>query len=136
MHSCLSEPCDRCGPMLQNIMMPHICAGTIMYGLHAGSRVMLPRITFIITPAQSHLPFAVMRRQFPLIPGYAYTVHRSQGSTLDILGIYFNGDAFCHGLLFTALSRVKGDWASIAVLSPESQLHNCVNRHVLQCLEL
>jgi hypothetical protein len=107
-----------------------------MYGLHAGSRVMLPRITFIITPAQSHLPFAVMRRQFPLIPGYAYTVHRSQGSTLDILGIYFNGDAFCHGLLFTALSRVKGDWASIAVLSPESQLHNCVKRHVLQCLEL
>jgi hypothetical protein len=105
-----------------------------MYGLHAGSRVMLPRITFMIAPAQSHLPFTVMRRQFPLIPGYAYTVHRSQGSTLDILGIYFNGDAFCHGLLFTALSRVKGDWSSVAVVSPASQLHNCVKQHVLQCL--
>lgn len=105
-----------------------------MYGPHAGSRVMLPRITFIITPEQSHLPFAVMRRQFPLIPGFAFTVHRSQGSTLDLLGVYFSGDAFCHGLLFTALSRVKGDWSSIAVHTPGSHLHNCVIHHVLQCL--
>ena len=120
---------------LLSIMMAHSLAGTIMYGTYAGSRVMLPRITFIISPAQSHLPFAVLRRQFPLIPGFAYSVHRSQGSTLDVLGIYFGGDAFCHGLLFTALSRVRGDWTSIAVLSPDSQLCNCVNRHVLQCLE-
>jgi hypothetical protein len=105
-----------------------------MYGLHAGNSVMLPRITLIITPDQSHLPFAVLRRQFPLIPGFAYTVHRSQGSTLDLLGIYFNGDAFCHGLLFTALSRVRGDWSKIAAYSPNSILHNCVQRHVLQFL--
>ena len=120
---------------LLRMMMAHFLAGTIMYGTYAGSRVMLPRITFIISPAQSHLPFAVLRRQFPLIPGFAYSVHRSQGSTLDVLGLYFGGDAFCHGLLFTALSRVRGDWTSIAVLSPDSQLRNCVNRHVLQCLE-
>ncbi len=89
----------------------------------------------LISPAQSHLPFAVLRRQFPLIPGFAYSVHRLQGSTLDVLGSYFGGDAFCDELLFTALSRVRGDWTSIAVLSPDSQLRNCVNRHVLQCLE-
>jgi hypothetical protein len=75
-----------------------------------------------------------MRRQFPLIAGYAYTVHRSQGSSLDLLGLYFNGDAFCHGLLFTALSRVKGDWQKIAVCAPGGHLHNCVQHHVLQSL--
>ncbi len=96
---------------------------------------MLPRITFIITPEQSHLPFAIARRQFPVIPGYAYTVHRAQGSTFELLGLYFNGDAFCHGLLFTALSRVKGDWSKIAVRSPVTFLQNLVRKHVLQFLE-
>ena len=98
---------------------------------------MLPRMTYIITTSQSHLPFAVMRRQYALIPGYAYTVHRSQGSTLDLLGIYFNGAPFCHGLLYTALSRVKGDWRSIRVHVPTDSapaLLNCVKQHVLQCL--
>lgn len=106
-----------------------------MYGTHAGKEAMLPRISSIITPAQSHLPFAVYRRQFPIIPGYAYTVHRSQGSTLDVLGMYFNGSPFCHGLLFTAMSRVKGDWSKIAVCTaiPDG-LHNCVVQHVLQML--
>jgi len=46
---------------------------------------------------------------------------------------YFSGDAFCHGLLFTALSRVRGDWARMAVMvgnrSPE--LLNCVQQHVV-----
>lgn len=114
-----------------------MAAGTILYGPHAGTRVMLPRMTFIITTSQSHLPFSIMRRQYALIPGYAYTVHRSQGSTLDLLGIYFNGAPFCHGLLYTALSRVRGEWRSITVHVPTDSapaLHNCVRQHVLQCL--
>jgi hypothetical protein len=114
-----------------------LSAGSLLYGPHAGNRVMLPRMTYIITPSQSHLPFAVMRRQFALIPGYAYTVHRSQGSSLDQLGIYFNGAPFCHGLLYTALSRVRGDWRSIRVHVPTDSapsLQNCVKQHVLQCL--
>ena len=112
-------------------------AGTLLYGPHAGSRVMLPRITYIITTSQSHLPFAIMRRQFALIPGYAFTVHRSQGSSLELLGIYFNGAPFCHGLLYTALSRVRGDWRCITVHVPTDSspsLQNCVKPHVLQCL--
>jgi hypothetical protein len=79
-----------------------------------------------------------MRRQFPVVPGFSYTVHRSQGSSLDLLGLYFNGEPFCHGLLFTALSRVKGDWSCISVFAPPGSphiLHNYVNPHVLQCLQ-
>jgi hypothetical protein len=114
---------------------PHETAGTLLYGEHAGNRVQLPRISCIITSAQSHLPFTVFRRQFPLIPGYAFTVHRSQGSTLDILGLYFNGSPFCHGLLFTAMSRVRGDWSKITVCSADPDgLRNCVVQHVLQLL--
>jgi hypothetical protein len=79
-----------------------------------------------------------MRRQFPVIPAYAYTVHRSQGQSLDLLGIYFNGEPFCHGLLFTAVSRVRGDWSCITVHAPPASsyhLTDCVKHHVLQCLQ-
>ena len=55
--------------------------GTILYGSFSGRTVVLPRTTAIINSQQSHLPFTVIRRQFPLIPGYSYTVHRSQGSS-------------------------------------------------------
>jgi hypothetical protein len=51
-----------------------------------------------------------------------------------MLGLYFNGEPFCHGLLFTALSRVKGDWSKIAVCSQDTKLLNCVKKHVLQLL--
>ena len=126
-----------CFLLLLYLHVIHI-PGPILYGEHSGRQVMLPRITCIISPNQSHLPFAVMRRQFPVIPAYAYTVHRSQGSSLDLLGIYFNGEPFCHGLLFTALSRVRGDWNSITVYAPPGSsytLTNCVKHHVLQCLQ-
>jgi hypothetical protein len=112
--------------------------GTILYGEHCGREVKLPRITSIISSKQSHLPFSIMRRQFPVIPAYAYTVHRSQGSSLDLMGIYFNGEPFCHGLLFTALSRVRGDWSRITVYAAagsSNALTNCVKHHVLQCLQ-
>ena len=126
-----------CFLLLLYLHVIHI-PGTILYGAHSGRQVMLPRITCIISPNQSHLPFAVMRRQFPVIPAYAYTVHRSQGSSLDLMGIYFNGEPFCHGLLFTALSRVRGDWSRITVFAEPGSSHyltNCVKRHVLQCLQ-
>lgn len=34
---------------------------------------------------------------------------------MDFLGLYFAGAPWCHGILYTALSRVRGDWGSIAV---------------------
>ena len=126
-----------CFLLLLYLHVIHI-PGTILYGAHSGRQVMLPRITCIISPNQSHLPFAVMRRQFPVILAYAYTVHRSQGSSLDLMGIYFNGEPFCHGLLFTALSRVRGDWSRISVFAESGSSHyltNCVKHHVLQCLQ-
>ena len=139
MYSGIISPCNRCRTalctQLQSMFDISADAGTLLYGEHAGSTVMLPRITCIITSQQSHLPFNVIRRQFPLIPGYAFTVHRSQGATLDCLGLYFNGEPFCHGLLFTALSRVTGDWTKIAVCcSNNNFIQNCVAQHVLQLL--
>jgi ATP-dependent exoDNAse (exonuclease V) alpha subunit len=46
-------------------------------------------------------------RQFPFIPGYALTVHRAQGMTLDLMGFNTGTGMFAPGQLYVALSRVR-----------------------------
>ena len=98
-----------------------------------GRNVVLPRINFVITPAESGLPFTLHRRQYPLIPAYALTVHRVQGQSLLGLGLFFSGDPFCHGLLYTALSRVRS-WAAVCAYCSDADpcvFQNLVRRHII-----
>ena len=44
-------------------------------------------------------------KQFPFIPAYAITIHKSQGLSLDQALIY--PDCFAPGMLYTALSRLR-----------------------------
>jgi len=45
--------------------------------------------------------------QFPLQLGYALTIHKAQGKTLDKVIIDMNKGAFAHGQLYVALSRTR-----------------------------
>lgn len=45
--------------------------------------------------------------QFPLQLGYALTIHKAQGKTLDKAVIDMNHGAFAHGQLYVALSRTR-----------------------------
>ena len=45
--------------------------------------------------------------QFPLQLGYALTIHKSQGKTLDRVIIDINRGAFAHGQLYVALARTR-----------------------------
>jgi ATP-dependent exoDNAse (exonuclease V) alpha subunit len=82
----------------------------------------------------SGLPFTLIRRQFPLIPAYALTVHRVQGQSLRTLGLYVTGDMFCHGMLYTCLSRV-GSWERVSVWCEDDcgpfELRNLVRPHAV-----
>ena len=95
--------------------------------------VLLPRCVFSISPEASGLPFTLLRRQLPLIPAYCLSVHKSQGQTLDQVGLYFTSDPFTHGQLYTALSRTNG-WDSITVLlaSDRDTILNMVRVHILR----
>lgn len=46
-------------------------------------------------------------RQFPLQLGYALTIHRAQGKTLDKAVIEMRHGTFAHGQLYVALSRTR-----------------------------
>lgn len=46
-------------------------------------------------------------KQFPLILGYAMTIHKAQGKTLDSVIVDISRGAFAHGQVYVALSRTR-----------------------------
>ncbi|MCL2758553.1 MAG: AAA family ATPase, partial [Alphaproteobacteria bacterium] len=46
-------------------------------------------------------------KQFPLALGYAMTIHKAQGKTLDAVVIDISRGAFAHGQTYVALSRTR-----------------------------
>lgn len=45
--------------------------------------------------------------QFPLMPAWAVTIHKSQGRTLTRMSVDFGRGAFAHGQVYVALSRCR-----------------------------
>lgn len=84
--------------------MRHVIDVEIATGNNIGARVFIPRITLI--PSDSGLPFDLKRRQFPLRPAFAMTINKSQGQTMDRVGLYLPQPVFSHGQMYVALSRV------------------------------
>lgn len=50
---------------------------------------------------------SICRRQIPLILGYAMTIHKAQGMSLDCVEVDLGLDNFADGQFYTALSRVR-----------------------------
>lgn len=59
-------------------------------------------------------------RQFPLNLGYAMTIHKAQGKTLDAVVVDISRGAFAHGQVYVALSRTRraSDMHIAAALRP------------------
>ena len=76
----------------------------IINGSHAGERVFLPRIKLIAD--DDTLPFHFVRRQFPVRLAFALTINKSQGQSLERVGLFLPKPVFTHGQLYVALSRV------------------------------
>jgi len=76
----------------------------ILGGKFDGMIRLLPRIK--LTTSEEDLPFILERTQFPVRLCFAMTVNKSQGQSLEQVGVDLRTPAFTHGQLYVALSRV------------------------------
>jgi ATP-dependent DNA helicase PIF1 len=83
----------------------HVIEAKIIIGKNIGQQYYIPIIP--MTPSQSPWPFKISRRQFPIMLSFAMTIDKSQGQSLDYVGLYLSRDVFSHGQLYVALSKVK-----------------------------
>ncbi|CAN1777372.1 ATP-dependent DNA helicase PIF1 [Linum perenne] len=86
----------------------------IITGTNIGDRVYLPRLT--LSNKQKSLNFTLLRRQYPLALSFAMTINKSQGQTLQNVGLCLKKQVFTHGQLYVALSRVTAK-AGLKIIS-------------------
>ena len=82
----------------------HLLECRIVGGEHKIRTVLIPRIT--LRPKDREFPFEWSRRQFPVRVAFAMTVNKSQGQTLQNVGVWLNDPCFAHGQLYVCMSRV------------------------------
>ena len=69
-------------------------------------------------------------KQFPLMLGYAMTIHKSQGKTLNKVVIDISRGAFAHGQTYVALSRTRNA-ADMHIIKPLSQKDIIFDKRIL-----
>ena len=90
--------------IFEKVHKKHLLECTIVGGEYNNRRVLIPRIT--LRPKPREFPFEWSRRQFPVRVAFAMTINKSQGQTLQRVGIWLFDPCFAHGQLYVAVSRV------------------------------
>jgi ATP-dependent exoDNAse (exonuclease V) alpha subunit len=95
---------------------------------HIGNLVLLPRIKFKVDADETG--FEWVRTQFPVRVSYLMTINKSQGQTLQSVGVSLDEDCFAHGQFYVALSRA-GNPTAVRLLVPKDQDGNYCTSNVV-----
>ncbi len=99
---------------------------------HAGEIVFIPRIGN--QPGDDECSFKFTRRQFPVRLCFFMTINKSQGQSVEHVGLDLRSSVFTHGQFYVGISRVtsveriKGIWNED---QREAKTHNIVYPEVL-----
>jgi len=98
--------CNGTRLVVQDVVGGRMLHAKICGGIHDGRDVLVPRV--ILRPmADKEMPFLWQRRQFPVRLGFAMTINKAQGQTLQRVGVFLEEPVFGHGQLYVAASRVR-----------------------------
>ena len=96
--------CNGTRLIFQKIHRNHLLECKIVGGEYRNRVVLIPRIT--LRPKDREYPFEWSRRQFPVRVAFAMTINKSQGQTLQNVGVWLKDSCFAHGQLYVCMSRV------------------------------
>ena len=125
--------------MIVTDIQPHVLKCKIISGdqQFAGQDVFIPRIT--LEPSAENLPIPLCHWQFPVRLAFAMTINKSQGQSLQNVGLDLRTSVFSHGQLYVVLSQCTSA-AQIKVLLPEMnetrRTPNIVYKEILGGLQM
>nr|XP_043616290.1 ATP-dependent DNA helicase pif1-like [Erigeron canadensis] len=126
------------GTLLQvKRLCEHVIEAAVISGSHVGHITYIPRMK--MTSSDKKMLFQFQRRQFPLSICFAMTINKSQGQSLENVGLYLPKPVFTHGQLYVAMSRVKSRKGMKILICdedghPTNHTINVVYKEVLQNL--
>jgi ATP-dependent DNA helicase PIF1 len=83
--------------------------------------IAIPRIDLL--SQEGVLPFIFKRRQFPVRLAFGMTINKSQGQSLETVGILLRRSVFGHGQLYVALSRSGNPVRTMVLIENEDNRH-------------
>jgi ATP-dependent DNA helicase PIF1 len=104
----------------------------IITGNNVDKCAFIPHI--IMSSFETDWPFVLRHRQFVVRVAFAMTINKSQGQTLNNVGVYLLSPVFSHAQLYVAISRVTCN-ANIKIFSgqgPDGYIRNVIYREVLE----
>ncbi|GAA0143767.1 DNA helicase [Lithospermum erythrorhizon] len=85
-------------------LLPNVIGALIATGQYRGKHVWISRISLETNPTDTKY---FVRMQIPVRLCFAMTINKSQGQTLDYVGLYLKQPVFFHEQLYVGLSRAK-----------------------------
>lgn len=114
--------------LMVNQLLENAIVATIISDSHQGEEVFITRMEMI--SEERLLPIKLRRIQFPLIPAYAMTVNKSQGQTIERVGIFLTTPVFSHGALYVALSRSRDPTNVIVYIRDQTTRQGKLLKHL------